>query len=63
MWPCKANTMTHPEVRLTPGATHRAKNLNKTPQRRRDEVCVLRATAEINLIIVGTLRIYDGESL
>lgn len=40
--PCKANTVTHPVVEVTPDATHGAKNLNKTSQRRRDEVCVLR---------------------
>lgn len=42
MSPCKANTVTHPVVEVTPDATHRVKNLNKTLQRRRDEVCVLR---------------------
>lgn len=41
MSPCKANTVTHPVVEVTPDATHREK-INKTLQRRRDEVCVLR---------------------
>lgn len=42
MSPCKANTVTHPVVEVTPDATHRAKNLNKASQRRRDDICVLR---------------------
>ena len=41
MSPCRATTMTHPEVALTPDATHTAKNLNKTSQKCRDDVCVL----------------------
>lgn len=40
MSPCKANTMTLPEVGLTPDAPHRRKNVNKTSRGR--EVCVLR---------------------
>lgn len=41
MSPCKANTMTHPDVGLTPDATHRPKNWNER-LRGREEVYVLR---------------------
>lgn len=40
MSPCKANTMTLPEVGLTPDAPRRRNNLNKTS--RGGEGCVLR---------------------
>lgn len=57
--------MTHPEVRPTPDATHRAKNLNKTSQRHAERrfVFLERGSAGMTLMVVDIFRIYEGESL